>query len=69
MPFKKELNFFYLFLQRHLKEKHGLHVERGDHKILTIPLLVPFPVSKFRTLHMLRPLSSENDDKISNLPN
>jgi hypothetical protein len=31
--------------------------------------LVPFPVSKFRTLHMLRPLSSENDDKISNLPN
>jgi hypothetical protein len=31
--------------------------------------LVPFPVSEFRTFHMLRPLSSENDDMISNLPN
>jgi len=31
--------------------------------------LVPFPVSEFRTFHMLRPLSSENDDTISNLPN
>ena len=39
MPFKSELNFFYLFLREHLQNKHGLHVERGDHKILTIPLL------------------------------
>jgi len=34
-----------------------------------IQSLVPFPVSEFRTFHMLRPLSSENDDTISNLPN
>ncbi len=39
MPFRSELNFFYLFLRKHLQEKHDLHVERGDHKILTIPLL------------------------------
>ncbi len=39
MPFRPELNFFYLYLRRHLEEKHGLRVERGDHRILTVPLL------------------------------
>jgi len=39
MPFRAELNFFYLYLRRHLHEKHGLRVERGDHRILTVPLL------------------------------
>lgn len=39
MPFRAELNFFYLYLRKHLQEKHGLRVERGDHRILTIPLL------------------------------
>src|SRR5258706_14245262 len=39
MPFRAELNYFYLFIQRHLSERHGLHCERGDHRILTIPLL------------------------------
>jgi hypothetical protein len=35
MPFRPELNYFYLYVQRYLKEKHGLRVERGDHQILT----------------------------------
>jgi|SRR6266853_3082947 len=39
MPFRADLNFFYLYLRRHLHEKHGLRVERGDHKILTVPIL------------------------------
>lgn len=39
MPFRAELNFFYLYLRRHLQEKYGLRVERGDHRILTVPLL------------------------------
>jgi nucleoside 2-deoxyribosyltransferase len=39
MPFRAELNFFYLYLRRHLQERHGLRVERGDHQILTVPLL------------------------------
>lgn len=39
MPFRPELNFFYLYLRRHLRERHGLRVERGDHRILTVPLL------------------------------
>jgi hypothetical protein len=39
MPFRPELNFLYLYLRNHLQEKHGLRVERGDHKILTIPIL------------------------------
>lgn len=37
MPFMPELNFFYL--RKHLEENHQLRVERGDHRILTIPLL------------------------------
>lgn len=36
MPFRAELNFFYLFLRGHLNEKHGLRVERGDHKICLV---------------------------------
>jgi nucleoside 2-deoxyribosyltransferase len=39
MPFREELNFLYLYLRSHLQEKHGLRVERGDHNILTIPIL------------------------------
>jgi nucleoside 2-deoxyribosyltransferase len=39
MPFRAELNYFYLYLQQYLRSKHGLHVERGDHRILTKPLL------------------------------
>jgi len=39
MPFKEELNYFYLYIQKHLSENHGLHCERGDHSVHTIPLL------------------------------
>jgi hypothetical protein len=39
MPFRAELNYFYLYLQQYLQNKHGLHVERGDHRILTKPIL------------------------------
>lgn len=39
MPFRPELNFLYLYLQNYLESKHGLHVERGDHRISTKPLI------------------------------
>ena len=39
MPFRPELNYFYLYVQKHLKEKHGLRVERGDHNVLTKALM------------------------------
>ena len=39
MPFKPELNFFYLYTKRHLEERHGLVVERGDSRILTKELM------------------------------
>ena len=38
MPFRADLNFLYLYLQKYLDEKHRIHVERGDHHILTQPL-------------------------------
>jgi nucleoside 2-deoxyribosyltransferase len=39
MPFRAELNYFYLYLQKHLQDKHGLRVERGDHNVLTKALM------------------------------
>ncbi len=39
MPFRPELNFFYLYIQRHLEENHGLRVARGDAAVLTKPLM------------------------------
>lgn len=39
MPFRADLNFFYLYINKYLKERHGLRVERGDHRILTRPLM------------------------------
>ena len=39
MPFKPELNYFYLYVKKYLEEKHGLKVERGDTAILTKTLM------------------------------
>jgi hypothetical protein len=39
MPFRAELNFLYLYLRDYLDKKHGLICERGDHRVLTVPLL------------------------------
>jgi len=39
MPFRPEFNYFYLYLQKYLGENHQLRVERGDHRILTKPLI------------------------------
>jgi hypothetical protein len=39
MPFRAELNYFYLYIQRYLTEKYGLRVERGDHRVLTKALM------------------------------
>jgi hypothetical protein len=39
MPFRPELNFFYLYLRRYLEEKYKIRVERGDTNVLTKELL------------------------------
>lgn len=39
MPFRSELNFFYLYLKKYLEDKHGLEVRRGDTSILTKTLM------------------------------
>jgi hypothetical protein len=39
MPFSAELHYFYLFLKRHIEEKHGVKCTRGDDDVLTVPLL------------------------------
>ncbi len=39
MPFREEFHFFYLYLRRHIEEKHGVTCRRGDADILTVPLL------------------------------
>ncbi len=39
MPFRADLNFLYLYLREYLKKKYNLHVERGDHRITTKPII------------------------------
>jgi hypothetical protein len=39
MPFRPELNFLFLFLQKYLDQNHGLRVRRGDTSILTKALM------------------------------
>jgi nucleoside 2-deoxyribosyltransferase len=39
MPFRPELNFFFLYLKRYLEENYGLRVDRGDARVLTKPLM------------------------------
>lgn len=39
MPFRPELNYFYLFIKRYLEEKYRVRVERGDSNVLTKELL------------------------------
>ena len=35
MPFRPELNFFFLYLRHYLADRHNIEVERGDSAILT----------------------------------
>ncbi len=39
MPFKAELNYFYLFIRSHLSEKFKIDIERADYKNLTKPVI------------------------------
>ena len=39
MPFRAELNYFYLYLKRHVEDIHNIDCERGDAQILTKPVL------------------------------
>jgi hypothetical protein len=39
MPFRPELNYFYLYLKRYLEEKYRIRIERGDSSVLTKELL------------------------------
>jgi hypothetical protein len=39
MPFRPDLNYFFLFLKEYLEKKYPIRVERGDSKVLTIELL------------------------------
>ena len=39
MPFKPELNYFFLYLKKHIEETHNIACIRGDNDVLTIPLL------------------------------
>ena len=39
MPFKPELHYFYLYIKKHIEERHGIECYRGDNDVLTIPIL------------------------------
>jgi hypothetical protein len=39
MPFRPELNYFFLYLKKYLEEKYRIRVERGDSNVLTKELM------------------------------
>ena len=39
MPFRAELNYFFLYLRKHIEEEYNIKCLRGDNDVLTIPLL------------------------------
>jgi hypothetical protein len=39
MPFRPELNYFFLYLKQYLEEKYKIRVERGDSNVLTKELM------------------------------
>jgi hypothetical protein len=39
MPFRPELNYFFLYLKRYLEEKYRIRVERGDSNVFTKELM------------------------------
>lgn len=39
MPFRQELNYFYLYVSEYLERQHGVRVVRGDYNILTKELM------------------------------
>lgn len=39
MPFRPELNYFFLYLKKYLEEKYKIRVERGDSNVLTRELM------------------------------
>jgi hypothetical protein len=39
MPFLPELHFMYLYMKQHIETQFNLRCQRGDSKILTVPLL------------------------------
>ena len=48
MPFRPELNFFFLYVKSYLEEKYKIRVERGDTNVLTRDLLnkISFQISE-----------------------
>lgn len=39
MPFRPELNYFYLYIRKHLQDKYRIRVERGDTHVMTKALM------------------------------
>jgi nucleoside 2-deoxyribosyltransferase len=39
MPFRPELNYFFLYLKKYLEERYKIRVERGDSNVLTKELM------------------------------
>jgi hypothetical protein len=39
MPFRPDLNYFYLYVRKYLQEKYRIRVERGDTNVVTKALM------------------------------
>lgn len=60
MPFQPELNYFFLYIQKHLEEKHNIKCERADENVLTIPLLEKIKSQIIKSDFVIADISGKN---------
>ena len=62
MPFRPELNYFYLYLKKYLEEKYKIRVERGDSHVLTKELMKKISDQISAAAFLLADISGSNAD-------
>jgi len=60
MPYRPELNYFFLYVQKYLLEKHSIICERADEKVLTIPILEKIKAQIINSDFIIADISGKN---------
>jgi hypothetical protein len=66
MPFRPELNYFYLYLKKYLEEKYKIRVERGDSHVLTKELMKKISDQISAASFLLADITGSNANYFSN---
>jgi hypothetical protein len=60
MPFRPELNYFFLYLKKYLEEKYRIRVERGDSNVLTKELMKKIADQIFSASFLIADITGAN---------